>query len=79
MEILKFKTNIQSSEGLQKVTPLLNQEESIHQWKLDTSHEDHLLNISGTEPDPLRVINLLEQAGFQAAFIQAFGTGGAGL
>ncbi len=79
MEILKFKTSIQSSEALQKVTSLLNQEESIHEWKLDTSHDDHILNVSGKEPDPQRVINLLQQAGFRAEFIQAFGTGGAGL
>jgi hypothetical protein len=79
MEILKFKTNIQSETDLQQITPLLNNESSIHEWKLDTSTSDNILNVSGTEPDPQLVQHLLQQAGFEADFIQVFGTGGIGL
>ncbi|MDO1448161.1 copper chaperone [Rhodocytophaga aerolata] len=79
MEILKFKTTIQSDADLQKITPLLNKEESFHQWKLDTSTPENILNISTNDPDPQVVINLLKTAGFQAELIQVFGAGGAGL
>ena len=79
MEILKFRTSIQTEEDLEKVTPLLNNESSIHQWKLDTSSDEHILNVSGNEPDPQVVKNLLQEAGYEADLLQAFGTGGSGL
>jgi copper chaperone len=79
MEILKFKTNIQSADDLEKVSPLLDKEESFHLWKLDTGTSGNILNVSTKEPDPQLVINLLQQAGYEAEFIQAFGAGGAGL
>jgi tRNA G26 N,N-dimethylase Trm1 len=79
MEILKFKTTIQSDTDLQKITPLLNKEENFHQWKLDTSTPENILNVSTNDPNSQLVINLLKKAGFEAELIQVFGVSGASL
>lgn len=79
MEILKFKTNIKSKDDLQKITALLDEDQNIHKWSVDAEGSEHILNASGKELDPQLVMNLLQQAGFQAEFIQAFGAGGRGL
>jgi len=44
MEILKFKTNINSDSDLQKITSLLNNEKNIHLWNMDTENAEHILN-----------------------------------
>jgi hypothetical protein len=79
MEILKFKTNITSEDNLQKIMPILNNEQSIHEWQIDSSNPDNLLTLSGTEVDPQLVINLLQKAGFEVEFMHVFGAAGGGL
>ncbi len=79
MEILKFKTNIASEHQLQKVASVLDNDEIIRNWQVDTSSPDNLLTVSGQELDPQLVENLLKEAGLEAEFVQVFGASGGGL
>jgi copper chaperone len=79
MEILKFKTNVTSSQEVSALSPFLNEESAISRWKLDTESPDKVLSVSGHELDPQRVKNLVEKAGYKAEVIQVLGAGGVDL
>lgn len=79
MEILKFKTNVDSDKGVEKLGTYLNKEESISRWQLDTNSPEHLLSVSGHEVDPQRVKNLVDKAGYKAEVLRVIGGGGGDL
>ncbi len=66
METLQFKTNINCSNCVAKVSPFLNQENSIDNWKVDTSNPDKILSVEGEELDSEEIIRTVEKAGFKA-------------
>jgi copper chaperone len=76
MKILKFKTNIENQESLNQVSSLLDQEEAISKWKVDTEDNDHLLSVSGYDLEPDIVKALVERAGYRAELIRVLGIGG---
>ena len=76
MKILKFKTNINCGDCVNKVTPYLDKEESISKWQVDTDSKDKILSVSGEELDPAKVKNLVEEAGFKAETVRVLGIGG---
>ena len=70
METLQFKTNINCSNCVAKVSPFLNQEDSIDHWKVDTTNPDKILRVEGEELDSDEIIKTVEKAGFRAEVTQ---------
>lgn len=66
METIQFKTNINCSNCVAKVSPFLNQEDSIDNWKVDTNNPHKILTVEGEELDAEAVIQTVEKAGFKA-------------
>lgn len=61
---LKFKTNINCSGCVAKVTPFLNDADGICHWDVDTTNRDKILSVLSegiTEED---VIQKVQEAGF---------------
>ncbi len=79
MEILKFKTDIYSSECLDSVAPLLDNEQNIHKWNVDTDSPDNILSVSGEELNPQTIKNLVAKVGFSAEVVRIEGLNGSGL
>ena len=79
MEIINFKTNVESQEALSKVAPYLDKEESISKWSIDTESTDKILSVSGTNLDPQTVEKVIEQAGFRAEIKRVIGLSGGDL
>jgi copper chaperone len=65
METLQFKTNINCSGCVAKVTPFLNQLEAVENWKVDTSNPDKILTVVGEELSCELVEDSVKQAGFE--------------
>lgn len=67
METLKFKTTINCSGCVAKVTPFLNEALGEENWKVDTQNPDKVLTVAANEEtDPRKVVNVLEGVGFKA-------------
>lgn len=66
METRRFKTNINCTGCLSKVTPVLNEEGSIHQWDVDLEHEDRILTVKSSDLSAEEVEKTVSKAGFQA-------------
>lgn len=76
MEILKFKTNVKNEADVSKVAALLDQEESISKWIIDTATDENILSVSGEKLNPQTVENALQEAGFEAEILRVIGIGG---
>lgn len=66
----KFKTNINCNNCLNTVTPFLNQEMDIEEWKVDLEHPDRILSARLDGDDAEAVIQAVEKAGFKAELIK---------
>ena len=66
MTELKFKTNINCSGCLSKVTPILNAEKRIEKWNVDLNSEDRILSVKAVIVDVDTIKNLVRKAGFMA-------------
>ena len=66
METLKFKTNINCSGGVAKVTLSLNETIGENNWQVDTQNPNKILTVSGAEVNKNEVINAIQKAGFKA-------------
>lgn len=76
MEVIKFKTNVENEEAISRVAPYPDKEESISRWKLETGSTENILSVSGTDLDPHRIENVVQQAGYKAEIIRVVGIGG---
>lgn len=65
METLKFKTNINCSGCVARVTPYLDGKEGIQKWEVDTSNPDKILTIETGQPDAASIIRQVQKAGFR--------------
>ena len=66
MKQYKFKSNINCSGCVAKVTPLLNQNESIKSWNVETANPNKILTV---ETDTLAIEDIkkiIYRAGFKA-------------
>ena len=63
-----FKTNIHCENCIQGVSPFLNQEIDIENWKVDTNHQDNLLVIE-SDLDAQTLTKIVKEAGFQAELV----------
>lgn len=79
MEILKFKTNVESQEALSKIAPLLDKVEKISKWSLDTESSEKVLSVSGTDLNPQAIENAIKQAGYKASILRVMGISGGDL
>ncbi|WP_205502958.1 copper chaperone [Rufibacter psychrotolerans] len=79
MKILKFKTNIQDQDGIAAVARLLDQQEEISNWQVDPDADDHILSVSGQNPNPQKIEDAVKAAGFEIEMVRVVGTSGEGL
>ena len=62
---LKFKTNINCSGCLAKVTPFLNEVDGICHWSVDTDSTDKVLSVHSEGITEEEVIKKVQKAGFE--------------
>mgnify|MGYP000858270326 CR=1 FL=1 len=65
METLQFKTNINCSGCVAKVTPGLNETKGIAQWDVDTNNPDKILTVQTEAASKEQVIEAVKKAGFK--------------
>jgi len=65
METLTFKTNINCSNCVAKVTPFLNSDKSITKWEVDTNSPDKTLSVKGKHISSAAIRTLVAKAGFK--------------
>ena len=61
---LKFKTNINCSGCVAKVTPFLNDADGICHWDVDTANKDKILSVHTEGITEEEVIEKVKAAGF---------------
>ncbi len=61
---LKFKTSINCSGCVAKVTPLLNAVEGIESWNVDTNNPDKILTVTTALPQD-SIVETVKKAGFK--------------
>ena len=64
MKVLKFKTNIQCSNCLAKVTPKLNEQSGINSWHVDLQDPDRTLTVETDVLEPEDIKKAVLKAGF---------------
>lgn len=64
-KILKFKTNINCSGCVAKVTTSLNDADGIGHWDVDTTNKNKLLSVHSEGITEEEVIQKVQQAGFK--------------
>ena len=66
MSLLQFKTNINCTGCLSKVSPVLNELASIKNWEVDLKSEDRVLTIDSKTSNKEEIIQTISNAGFHA-------------
>ena len=66
METLKFKTTINCGVCVAKVTPILNEQENVKNWSVDTENADKILTVEGENIDEAMLIQSLSRIGYKA-------------
>jgi copper chaperone len=70
MTTIQFKTNINCSACISKVTPVLNNNLDIQTWHVDTTTPDKILTIEVTnQPDIEDIIYDLKKVGYKAELV----------
>jgi copper chaperone CopZ len=69
MKTLKFKSNINCTGCLSKVTPFLNQEKRIENWDVDLKHDDRILTVETDDLSIDEVKQTVQKAGFNVSKI----------
>ncbi|MEM1405160.1 MAG: heavy-metal-associated domain-containing protein [Bacteroidota bacterium] len=64
MKTLKFKSNINCTGCLSKVTPVLNEEKAIEKWDVDLESDDRILTVETSNLDAEKVKQTVQKAGF---------------
>lgn len=65
METLKFKTNINCSGCLAKVSPFLNSQEGIQRWDVNINDPEKTLTVEVGEIGAHEVMETVKKAGFK--------------
>jgi copper chaperone len=66
MNQYQFKTNINCSGCVAKVTPVLNNNEEIKEWNVDTVNPSKVLTVQTESLNEEQVKELVSKAGFKA-------------
>lgn len=62
---LQFKTNINCSGCVAKVTSFLNEVNNIGHWEVDTNNKDKILSVQSKGITTEEVIQKVQEAGFK--------------
>lgn len=65
METFQFKTNINCSGCVAKVTPELNETKGICNWNVDTNNPGKILTVETDTASKEQVIEAVKKAGFK--------------
>lgn len=66
MDTLKFKTTINCGACVAKVTPILNEQENVKNWSVDTGNADKILTVEGENIDEAELVQSLSRIGYKA-------------
>jgi len=66
MSTLKFKTNINCTGCLSKVSPLMNKEKDIKKWDIDLNDENKILTVETELHTAEEIKSIVAKAGFHA-------------
>lgn len=66
MKRIKFKTNIQCTNCLAKVTPKLNEQSGIESWNVDLLDPERTLTVETENLEPEDIKKAILKAGFIA-------------
>lgn len=66
MAELLFKTNIKCNGCIATVTPFLNGEKQIEEWKVDLENPERILSVKSESISSESVVDLLKKAGYTA-------------
>ncbi len=69
MKTLRFKTNINCSNCLAKVTPFLDRKEGINSWNVDTETPDKILTVETEVLEAEDILKTVKRTGFEAELI----------
>ena len=67
---MKFKTNINCSSCVAKVTPVLDANAQVTHWQVDTEIPEKILTIQGENVDAEELIHSLKKIGYRAEIIK---------
>lgn len=70
MAELLFKTNIKCNGCIATVTPFLNGEKQIEEWKVDLENPERILSVKSESISSESVVDLLKKAGYTAEEIK---------
>lgn len=70
MGTMKFKTNINCSNCVAKVTPFLDKKAGKDTWGVDTESEDKILTVDNNELTEEDIVKTIKRTGFEAKPIQ---------
>lgn len=66
MGTIKFKTNINCSNCVAKVTPFLDKKEGITSWRVDTDNPDKILIVETSDLSAEDIVKTVKRTGFEA-------------
>lgn len=69
MSTIKFKTNINCSNCLAKVTPFLDKKVGKESWSVDIENSDKILTVETSEFTPEEIVKTVKRTGFEAEVI----------
>jgi len=66
MKILKFKTNITSSNMVAEVSNYIDKYDEVVSWEVETASSDNILTVRGQVTEA-KVVGAVKRAGYQIA------------
>ncbi|MGE4542451.1 MAG: heavy-metal-associated domain-containing protein [Bacteroidales bacterium] len=66
MKTIQFKTNINCSNCLAKVTPFLDRKEGIQSWRVDIDNPNKILTVETELLDAGDIVKTIKRTGFEA-------------
>jgi len=64
MENLKFKTNINCTGCLSKVSPQLNNKKGIEEWDVDLNNSQKILTVKSNSTSEEDIVSAVKKVGF---------------
>lgn len=64
MEILIFKTNVESKRQIKKLFPVLRKLQGIARWNVDLHDTDNVLRVEAVSVSPRTIETTIQQAGY---------------
>ncbi|HMY84337.1 MAG TPA: hypothetical protein PLC76_09870 [Saprospiraceae bacterium] len=68
---MKFKTNINCSGCIEKVTPFLDLSAGAGNWEVDTTNKDKILTVQGLDKSEAEIMDSVKRAGYRIEVLEA--------